>query len=152
MTPVDPASSDGHGAAHWRRPRVEAPGLQRYMQVLRERFGMIVATLLVTTFAAAFYLATADKVYEADADLLVTPVSGEGENPALTGLPLLRESVDPTRDVETAARLVTTRDVAARVKRSLRTDLTVNQLLAKVEAEPVAQSNIVAVTSRAEEP
>jgi capsular exopolysaccharide synthesis family protein len=152
MTPDDRASFVGRGTAEWRRPRVEAPGLQRYMQVLRERFWMIVATLLVTTLAAALYLATADKVYEADADLLVTPVGGDAENPALTGLPLLRESVDPTRDVETGARLVTTRDVAARVKRSLRSDLSANDLLEKVEAEPVAQSNIVAVTSRAESP
>jgi capsular exopolysaccharide synthesis family protein len=148
MTPVD----RGPSAAEWRRPRIETPGLQRYVQVLRERLGMIVATLVVTTLAAALYLATADKIYEAEADLLVTPVSGDSQDSATTGLPLLRESVDPTRDVETAARLVTTRDVAARVKRSLRTDLSANAVLEKVEAEPVAQSNIVAVTSRAETP
>jgi capsular exopolysaccharide synthesis family protein len=130
----------------WHRPRVEAPGLQRYLRTLRERAGMIVATVVLATLAAAAYLAVADKVYEAEADLLVTPVS---DDPALSGLGLLRESSDPTRDVETAARLVESRDVAERAKRSLRTDESVRSLLDKVEAAPIAQSNVVAVTAEA---
>jgi capsular exopolysaccharide synthesis family protein len=108
---------------------------------------VVVATLLATTLAAIAYVATADKVYKADADLLVTPVTGD--DPTLTGLPLLRESADPTRDVETAARLVTTRDVAARAKRQLHLADPPSGLLHKVEAEPVAQSNIVSITASA---
>jgi capsular exopolysaccharide synthesis family protein len=148
-TPTAPVT-DIHGEARWHRPRLETPGLQRYLQTLRERFRLIVGTLLVTTAAAVGYLAVTEKVYEAEADLLVTPVSRD--DPLLTGLGLIRESSDPTRDVETAARLVTTRNVAARVKRRLRLDQSTRSLLAKVDAAPVAQSNIVSVTAEESSP
>lgn len=138
-------STDG-----WRRPRVEVAGLQRYLEVLRERLPMIVAVVIVTVAAAALYVATTEKTYKADADLLITPVTSD--DPATTGLPLLHESADPTRDVETAARLVETRDVAARVIRQLRLDNSPQGLLDKISADPVAQSNIVAVTASANSP
>src|SRR3954454_8007003 len=150
MTTAEGGSTGGSEEVQWRRPRVETPGLQRYVQVLRERMWVVVATLLATTVAAIGYLATAGKVYKADADLLVTPVTGD--DPTLTGLPLLRESADPTRDVETAARLVSTRDVANRARRQLHLGDSPSSLLHKVKAEPVAQSNIVAVTASASSP
>ena len=78
---------------------------------------MIVAAVVVTTLAAALYLVLAEPTYKAEADLLVTPVASD--DPVTQGLPLIQESNDPIRDVETAARLATTRDVAARVKRNL---------------------------------
>jgi Mrp family chromosome partitioning ATPase len=132
----------------WRRRREESRGLLEYVEVLRERWRFVAITLLVTFSAAVLYLATAEKQYEAEANLLVTPVSGD-QNTALTGLPLIRESSDPTRDVETAARLVTTRDVAGRVIKALKLDESTESVLGRVEAEPVAQSNIVAITASA---
>jgi capsular exopolysaccharide synthesis family protein len=150
MTTVEGGSPGPAGAVEWRRPRIETPGLQRYVQVLRERFWVVVVTLVATMLASIVYLATAEKVYKADADLLVTPVTGD--DPTLTGLPLLRESADPNRDVETAARLVGSRDVAARARRRLHLGESPSDLLHKIEAEPVAQSNIVAVTARADSP
>ncbi|HEY1358234.1 MAG TPA: Wzz/FepE/Etk N-terminal domain-containing protein [Thermoleophilaceae bacterium] len=150
MTPAESGLPQVPGGVDWRRPRVETPGLQRYVQVLRERIWVVVATVIVTTLAAAVYLATADKVYKADADLLITPVSSD--DPTLTGLPLLRESSDPTRDVETAAKLVTTRDVAARVSAQLHSTEKPSDLLKKVKSEPVAQSNIVSVTASGSTP
>ena len=109
---------------------------------------MIVLVVIVAVGAAAAYLATADKTYEAEADLLVTPVTGD----VLLGLPVIRSSNDPTRDVETAARLVTTRDVAARVIKELKLADSPSGLLERVEAAPVAQSNIVAITAEAGTP
>jgi polysaccharide biosynthesis transport protein len=147
MTPPERALGDSRGS-EWRRPRIEASGFQRYFQTLRERFRMVVTVLVVTTLAAAAYLAVAEKVYEGEADLLVTPVSAD--EPVYTGLGLIRESNDPTRDVETAARLATTRDVAARVRRQLRLEESTRQLLKKVTAEPVAQSNIVQLTAKSD--
>jgi polysaccharide biosynthesis transport protein len=141
MTPAEGAAARGRPGTGWRRPRVEASSLQRYLQTLRERLGLILATVLVTTLAAGVYLVVASKVYESEVDLLVTPVSG-----------LIRESNDPTRDVETAARLVTGRDVAGRVKRKLGLTESTTDLLKKVEATPVAQSNIVAITAKESSP
>jgi tyrosine-protein kinase len=135
----------------WRTPQVEQVGLQRYVQTVRERGRMIMLILLLTLGAAGAYLVTAEKLYKADADLLVTPVTG-GEGTSLNGLGLISQSSDPTRDVETAARLVTTRDVAARVKDKLQLPGSASDLLGQVEATPIAQSNIVAITAEADSP
>ena len=141
MTPADRGSGETEA---WRRPRAEEAPLQRYLQTLRERFGLVVGVLAVTIAAALLYLAVTDKVYEAEAEVLVSPVGND--DPVTQGLPLIRESNDPTRDVETAARLVTGRNVAERVRRGLKLSESATELVESVDAAPVAQSNIVAVT------
>ena len=75
--------------------------------------------------------------------MLITPVDPS----TLPSLPLIRQSADPTRDVETASKLVTNVDVAARVKAQLHLSESPQDLLKEVTAEPIAQSNIVAVTA-----
>jgi len=141
MNPPDPAGSNGA----WLKPAVEETSLQRYVRTLRERKWLILAAVVVTTLAAIAYVATADKVYEAEADLLVTPVPAD--DPVLTTLGLIRTSSDPTRDVATASRLVTTTDVARRVKTELRDPRSPAELVEAVDVAPVAESNIVAVTA-----
>ncbi len=138
-------------AADWLQPPEEQEGLSRFVQILRERIWLILGIVALTTGIAILYVVTAQKVYEAEADLLISPISGE-QNPAyvIAGLP--QESSDPTRDVETAARLVTTLDVAARVADKLDNGETPQSLQANVRAEPVAQSDIIAVTGSANTP
>lgn len=138
------------GGTDWLQPPEEQEGLQRYVETIRERLVLIITAVAITTGIAILYVATATKTYEAEADLLITPVSGD--DPTLTSLGLLRESADPTRDVETAARLVTTIDVARRVKRAIDTDMSPGQLLSHVSASPVASSNVVAVTGSDDSP
>src|SRR5213078_4001677 len=100
-------------AADWLQPPVEEVGLRRYVQTLRERIWIVIAAVVITTAIAIAYVLTASKVYEAEADLLVTPISGT--DTPLVGLPgLIPPSSDPTRDVETASRLVTNVEVAGR--------------------------------------
>jgi capsular exopolysaccharide synthesis family protein len=141
------APGDRNGrSAEWLHPRVEQQGLQRYVSTIRERIKLIVAITVLTTLAAAAYVALAPKEYEARAELLVTPVPSD--DPALAGLPLIRGSSDPTRDVETAARLIANRTVAERVRRDVPD--APEPLLDHVKAEPVAQSNIVSITATAE--
>ena len=139
-SPASPASS-----AAWLRPTVEESPLQRYVQTIRERKWLILATALVTTLLAAAYVATADKVYKAETDLLVTPIASSDST--LNGLGLIQTSNDPTRDVETASRLVTNIDVARRVKQVTHDARTPRALLGVVDVAPVAQSNIVAITA-----
>jgi len=127
--------------AEWLEPPEEELGLKRYVETIRERLGLVIIATLVTTAAAIAYVLTAPKTYEAETDLLVTPISSE----SLPSLPLLRQSPDPTRDVETASRLVANNDVAERVRSELGIEESAEELLKKVTAEPVAQSNIVAV-------
>lgn len=129
----------------WVKPQGEQVGLRSYVATLRERKGLIGLTVLVTTLAVVAYLLVVSEVYEAEADLLVTPVSDSDD--LLSSFSLIRESSDPTRDVETASRLVASPDVAVRVKRELRDPRSPRQLLNDVRVEPVAQSNIVAITA-----
>src|SRR4051794_4694807 len=141
-----PERSAADRRTDWRRPRVEAQTLSRYIQTIRERFWLIMATVLLTTLAAGAYLVVANKVYEGEADLLITPVPSD--DPVLSGLGLIKDSNDPTRDVETAARLATTRDVAQRVRQQLKLSDSTRTILKRVQADPVAQSNLVAITAR----
>ncbi len=132
--------------AEWLQPPEEQGGLERYLETIRERLWLIVMTVAITTLIAVIYVATATKQYDAQADILVTPVTGDST--VLASLGLLRESTDPTRDVETAAQLVTNQSVANRVKAATGSSDSATTLLNKVTAVPVAQSNFVAVTAR----
>jgi receptor protein-tyrosine kinase len=143
---MPPHSTD---AIDWRRPGIQQQGLRRYLSTLSERRGLILMTVIATTLAAIAYLAVADKVYEAEADMLVTPISSDN---AVPGAGLISESPDPTRDVETAARLITQRDVAERVVKALKLDDDPQDLVGQIEAAPVAQSNIVSITAKAATP
>ena len=126
------------------RPPAESAGLSRYLQVIRDRIGFVIGVTALCLLAAVVYLAVAPKTYEAEADVIVTPASDEELN---TGLPLIRQSNDPTRDVETVARLMASRGVAINAASRLPDDRSPNELLGSVTAAPVAQSNIVSVTA-----
>ena len=149
MSRGDGGASPDRRVTDWRSPGVEQAGLARYLMTLRERLGLIVACVAITLAVAVAYLAVTDETYEADADLLVTPVASEDQLP---GLGLIPESPDPTRDVETVAALVTKRDVAERVIRRLRLDESTDDVLGRVQAEPVAQSNLVAIVAEGATP
>ena len=117
MSSPGPEAPRESASAPWRRPQLGVSGFERYLHTLRERLPLIAAVTLVTMLVAVLYLAVADDKYRAEADLLVAP-AGQDDT-ALTALPVIHESSDPTRDVETASRLVDSRDVAVRVKREL---------------------------------
>ncbi|MEA2410748.1 MAG: tyrosine-protein kinase [Thermoleophilaceae bacterium] len=134
----------------WLNPSVDEQGLARYATTIRERKWLILATVLLTTLAAVVYLATAPKVYQAESDLLITPVPGS--DPVYTATGLIHDTSDPTRDVETASRLITNVDVARRVKATLHDSRTPAQLLDAVTVQPVAQSNIVSIVAEGSSP
>jgi tyrosine-protein kinase len=143
------AAGDSLGGG-WRRPQSGSTGLERYYNTVRERAGLIALVTFVTTLIAAVYLATATSQYRAEADLLVLPASNN--DTSLTGLSVIRDSSDPTRDVETASRLTTSLNVARLVDRQLGYPGSPEQLRSKVSAEPVAGSNVVAVRAEADSP
>lgn len=132
-------------SASWLRPAEEQEGLKRSVETVRERWRLILGAVVVTTLIAVAYVGTASKTYEATADILVTPVNGS--DPVLTSLGLLRESNDPTRDVQTASQLIDNIDVARRAAKNLGTNESPQSLLSGIAAEPVANSNFVAVTA-----
>jgi Mrp family chromosome partitioning ATPase/capsular polysaccharide biosynthesis protein len=145
---VEPEDLQG---GSWLRPATEDNDLRRYMTTLRERRWLILVCVLITTLVALAYVEIKAPVYKAQANLLIVPANVSG-NVTLTGLPLIQSSSDPTRDVETASQLVTTVNVAAGVKATLGLSGTPRQILSKVTATPVAQSNVVAVTAQGSSP
>jgi capsular exopolysaccharide synthesis family protein len=138
ITPAEPTKP-----VDWVEPPEEELGLKRYLETIRERWILVAVSTVVCLAVAVLYVAVAQKTYKAEADMLITPVDPS----TLPSLPLIRQSADPTRDVETASKLVTNVDVAARVKNQLHLSESPQDLLKEVTAEPVASSNIVAVTA-----
>jgi Mrp family chromosome partitioning ATPase/capsular polysaccharide biosynthesis protein len=119
----------------------------RYLEALREHWPYILATVVLALLAAALYVRTAENRYEAEADVLVTPVSGD----TLLGIPVLRED-GLSRSVVTAARLVRTPAVADLVKRRLQLPQARDQVRTLVDVTPQEQSNVLTITAEAATP
>jgi len=120
----------------------------RYLHALREHWLLVLVTVAVAVGAAATYSLTAQKRYEAEADVLVTPLSGSDDT--FIGIPgLLRETSVPNSAILTAARLVKTPAVAREARRRLGSSESTQTLLDHVEAKPLSQSSIVAVVGKA---
>ncbi len=131
-------------------PEGQEPPLRRLLAVLQEGAWVILATVIAALLGVGAYLLLTPKVYTAEADLLITPVPRD--DTTLSGLGLIRESADPTRDIQTAARLATTSDVAERAQKRLRVRRPASSLLGDIEAEPVADSNVVTLLAEASSP
>lgn len=133
------------GRTDWLQPSPEEQGLKRYIETIQERIWLVVIALVVTTGIAIIYVATASKTYKADAQMLITPAPST--DPVLASLGLVIASSDPTRDVETATQLVKTPQVAALVKAKLHSSQSTQALLGKISSDPVAQSDLIAITA-----
>lgn len=140
-------SFGGQQGGDWSRAPREPSGFGRYLATIRRHIGLIVTCTALTLAAALAYVAIAPRTYTAQAELLVNPASQT--NTVLFSLPVLHATGDPTRDVLTAASLVTTSQVAQGVIQGLHLKTTPSDLLQKVQANPLAQSNIVAVQATA---
>jgi len=114
------------------------------------RFVALAALVGVAAGAAAIYCASATKRYESQAELLVSPVPAK--DTTFLGFSVLRESGDPGRVVDTAARLVRTGEVAEAVQLQLGLRGARGALLRAVAAHPVGRSNLVAVVGKAPTP
>jgi capsular exopolysaccharide synthesis family protein len=137
----DPRGTAGYG--EWLRPRTETQGAVRYFDAIRERWRLIASVVLLAVIVAFAYVATAPKRYRAEADILVTPISGN--ETADAGLGLITASNDPTQTVSTAARLISTTAVARLAMTQLGLSGSPHKLLQDVSVEPIAQSSLVAV-------
>jgi Mrp family chromosome partitioning ATPase/capsular polysaccharide biosynthesis protein len=111
---------------------------------------MLVVVIVGVGVAAAYSLA-AEKQYEAEADLLVTPVAVP-DNAFLTIQAFRESSDDPTRTVVTLARIIKTPQAAVAAREAENLDLTQGQLLGAVEVTPVSQSNLITIKATASDP
>jgi Mrp family chromosome partitioning ATPase len=118
-------------------------GFLRYWRVLREHLRLVGACVLVVTLAAAAYTQVATRKYQAQAELLISPI--DATNSFTVGLPVLHSSADPTRDTLTAASLITTPQIADAVQSALHLHQSAGQLLGAVTATPLGQSSLISV-------
>jgi tyrosine-protein kinase len=132
----------------WLAPQEPREGLGHYLEVVRERLRLIGACVVIAMLAAGLYATIAPRSWQAEAQLLISPVGGA---PNLIGLGLITTSSSPGGDVSTAASLVTTPEVAGIVAKQLG-GTSANALLNQVSAVPVAESNVVAITATASSP
>jgi Mrp family chromosome partitioning ATPase len=126
-----------------RRRSENEPGILRYYRTLREHIKLIIACTVLAVAVAAVYTQVAAKRYSAEAQMLVSPAdSGDA---ALSTLPVLHGTSDPTRDTLTAAGLVTNPQVSQAVVSALHLKISPGDLLSKVTATPIGQSNLLAL-------
>jgi capsular exopolysaccharide synthesis family protein len=133
------------GSAGWLAPQGPREGLKRYAEIIRERLRLIIVCVLATTIVAGVYVAVTPSSWKAESHLLITPVSGTTN---FIGLGLISSSTNPGGEISTAASLVTTPEVAALVATHVG-HTTADAALGAVNAVPVAQSNVVAITATA---
>ena len=119
----------------------------RYLRALREHWVYIAVTLALAVGGALAYTQAAEPRYEANADILVSPVTSD----TLVGLPVLRENLFG-RSVVTAARLTKSPQVAARVRERLQLDLPLSSVSNLVTVTPQEQSDIVTITGNSASP
>jgi capsular exopolysaccharide synthesis family protein len=124
-------------------------GATRYLQALRQHWLLITSLVVVCVVAAAAYSKTATKRYEAEADVLVSPISGN--DTTFLGFSILRETSDTSRAVITAARLVKTPRIAEAVAENVGLPGR-NTALSKVTVTPLSQSNIISIVAKDSDP
>ncbi len=120
----------------------------------RSRGGRAVLFVAFTTvlalIAAGIYLGVRSDSYEASADVLVAPLATD--DPEFQGLPLIRESSDGSRPVQTAAGLLRGAAIADLTATALGSDWTEQEVEDSVGVAPRGESNLVAVTAQSEDP
>jgi capsular exopolysaccharide synthesis family protein len=121
----------------------ERSGVAGYAQALREHWLLIVALVVLAVAAAATYSYTAEKRWEAEASLIVTPLDAADE--VFLGTSALREGGVQSNSVLTAARLIQTPEVAEAARELLDQDLSRSELLGSIEVEPISQSSLVTI-------
>lgn len=121
-----------------------------YLRALARHRLLVALVTLAAILAAVGWLLLSSPDYEADAQILVTPLPQDES--AVLGLPLLRESSEPTRVVQTAATLLRSPGAAERTARELGPSWSRRTVLEAIAIEPQGESNIVAIVATSESP
>jgi capsular polysaccharide biosynthesis protein len=142
----DPMVPESRGPADWMQPERREPPVT-LLSSIRARPAVVILVALATVVASAVYLAVRSPDYEATTKLLVQPIPADDQT--FLGLPLLRDTGDPVRTMQTAAGLVESPAAAALVVKDQGGDTTTKKVLDKVKVSPEGQSNILGVTGTA---
>jgi Mrp family chromosome partitioning ATPase len=129
----------------WPEDRSEG-GLGAYVRALRAHPRLIVSIVLAAVAGSVGWLAVRTPTFKATAQVLIAPLPNADDS--FLGLPLLRDSGDPTRTIQTAAALLDSPETAGEAARRLGDGWTAKLVMDAVDVQPEGQSNILDVTAR----
>lgn len=127
--------------------RPDESAVTPYLRALRAHWLLALLVFLTIVGAAAAYTSVRSETYQADAELLVNPIPRD--DVTLISLPLVKETGDPTRTIQTAAELVDSHDAADRAARRLGDGWTRHRVENATEVSPQGQTNILEITATA---
>ena len=116
-----------------------------YLRAIRKHRLLVVAITAVTVLAAGAWLYVRAPSYEATAEILVSPLPQS--DTTFLGVQVLRDSTEPTRTMQTAASMLSTRQTAQRTAARLGPGWDTQRVEDAVKVKPQGESNIVAVTA-----
>src|SRR4051794_2969640 len=121
--------------------------LGSYLRAVRAHLVLVIAITVATGIAALAWGQMRTPTYEATAQMLVTPISADDST--YLGLPLVRDTGDPPRTLQTAATLIDSPRAAQLAARRLGDGWTQRKVQHAVNVSPQGQSSIVDVTASA---
>jgi Mrp family chromosome partitioning ATPase len=121
--------------------------LASYLRAVRAHRLLVAVVVLAIVGASLVGLALRTPEYKSTAQLLINPLPQTDD--ALLGLPVIRDSGDPTRTIQTAATLLESSQAAQATARRLDTGWTKRLVLDHIDIQPEGESNILDVTARA---
>jgi Mrp family chromosome partitioning ATPase/capsular polysaccharide biosynthesis protein len=146
LTPIAP----GEGPAWNVRDSQREGPLAPYVRAIRSHVPLVIAIWLAVIAGSVGGVVLRTEVYEASAQLLVTPVPAEDRS--FLGLPVVRESGDPTRTLQTAATLADSHEAGAEAARQIGGDWTAEKVMDAIEVQPLGESSILAVEAQTDDP
>ena len=121
-----------------------------YLRAIRAYWPVVLLIAVTVGGLAALWAQTRSVEYEANAQMLVTPLPAD--ETAFLGLPYIRDTGDPPRTLQTAATLIDSQRAAAAAARQLGPEWTPSEVEKAIEVNPQGQSSVIEVTARAEDP
>ena len=126
-------------------PAQNEGALGPYLRAVRSHKLVVALATLAALAGALAWTTLRTPDYDASAEILVTPVPQEDQ--IYVGLPLLRDSGEPTRTIQTAATLF--ESASAERETALRLDLTRTQVGDAISVNAKGESNILEIKARA---
>lgn len=118
-----------------------------YLLAIRSHPFIVLAVVVAALAGSIGWLSHRSSHYSATADILFTPVPSDNEG--ANGLPVLRDSSDPTRLTQTAATLLDTPQAALIAAHNMGRGWTPTRISETISVEPQGQSDIISVSAKA---
>jgi capsular exopolysaccharide synthesis family protein len=118
-----------------------------YLRAIRSRPLIVLIVTLAALAGAIAWVEHRSSHYQATADILFTPVPSDNEG--ANGLPVLRDSSEPTRLSQTAASLLDTPQASILAATTMGRGWTSSRIREAVKVEPQGQSYIISVVAKA---